>query len=122
MPGLKLGSGMEHLEGVEEAHYYVGQVQIELDTAEVADKLDPAQEQDNTDCEDEGTEDYPDFIHNDPEQVQSVDNTPGSLFKRVEIPCDDLLKKNTKIGFLSKRGSEHPCQVWKSMESFKKSI
>ena len=87
---------MEHLEGVEEARYYVEQVQKELDTATVGDKLDPAQEQDNADCEDEGTEDHPDFIHIDPGQVTSEENIPTSIYRRVEIPCDDVIKENTR--------------------------
>ena len=43
---------LEHLEGVEEARYYVEQAQKEIDLTEIEDKLDPALEQENTNCRD----------------------------------------------------------------------
>ena len=36
---------MEHLEGVEEARYYVEQAKKEIDLTEIAEKMDPALEQ-----------------------------------------------------------------------------
>ena len=57
---------MEHLEGVEEARYYVEQIKKELDLTEIAEKLDPAFEQDNADCDDEVETEHPDFCHIDP--------------------------------------------------------
>ena len=35
------GQVMEHLEGVEEARYYVEQVKKEIDLSEISNKLDP---------------------------------------------------------------------------------
>ena len=70
---------MEHLEGVEEARYYVEQVKKELETNETAEQLDPALEQDNADCEDELKEDQPDYEHIDPRQVITADQVPPSI-------------------------------------------
>ena len=66
---------MEHLEGVEEARYYVKQVQKELDLTEIANKLDPALEQANADCDEEVIVEHPDFLHIDPGQVCSEANS-----------------------------------------------
>ena len=60
---------MVHLEGVEEARYYVEQAQKEIDLTEISKNLDPALEQENADCEEEGLLEHPDFVHADPEEV-----------------------------------------------------
>ena len=60
---------MEHLEGVEEARYYVEQAKKELDLTEIAQTLDPTLEQENADCDDEETVEHPDFTHIDPGEV-----------------------------------------------------
>ena len=82
---------MEHLEGVEEARYYVEQVKKEVDTTETGKKLDPALEQDNANCEDEVTED-----HIDPGQVTREVEHPTSIYRRIEIPSDAVIKENTR--------------------------
>ena len=87
---------MEHLEGVEEARYYVEQVNKEIDLTKIGDKLDPELEQDNADCEEEADEDHPDFLHIDPGQVVKEADMPASIYRRIELPSDDTMKENTR--------------------------
>ena len=90
---------MEHLEGVEEARYYVEQVKKELDLTETAKKLDPTLEQDNADCDEEVEAEHPDFIHIDPGQITTEKNTaptPAVIYRRVEVPTDSILKERTR--------------------------
>ena len=88
---------MEHLEGVEEARYYVEQVKKEVDLTNTAVQLDPTLEQSNADCDDELETDHPEFTHIDPGQIVSDDKTmPQENFKRVIIPNDDELKARTR--------------------------
>ena len=88
---------MEHLEGVEEARYYVEQMKKEMETTETGIKLDPTLEQDNADCEDEVSEDHPDFLHIDPGNLPTEAKTSTKLYRRVEIPNDELLKEKTRL-------------------------
>ena len=87
---------MEHLEGVEEARYYVEQVNKEINLTEIGDKLDPELEQDNADCEEEADEDHPDFLHIDPGQVARETDLPTSIYRRIELPSEDTMKENTR--------------------------
>ena len=72
---------MEHLEGVEEARYYVEQIKKEIDTTETGNKLDSALEQENGDCEDEVTKEHPDFLHIDPGNLPSETKSSASIEK-----------------------------------------
>ena len=75
---------MKHLEGVEEARYYVEQAKKELDQTEVGKQMDPTLEQDNADCEAEEVEGHPDFIHIDPDQIEVADtSSPTSIYRRI---------------------------------------
>ena len=88
---------MEYLEGVEEARYYVEQVKKDIDLTETANKLDPAMEQENADCEEEDIDDHPDFLHIDPGQVVTDPETPSSsIFRRIVIPGVDELREKTR--------------------------
>ena len=90
---------MEHLEGVEEARYYVEQVKKELDLTETAKQLDPTLEQDNADCDDEVEAEHPDFLHINPGQITAETNTtpkPSVVYRRVEVPTDITLKERTR--------------------------
>ena len=88
---------MEHLEGVEEARYYVEQVRKELDLTKVAEKLDPALEQDNADCDDEAEAEHPEYSHIDPGQIVSEQAKPEAVkYRRVEIPSDSTLRERTR--------------------------
>ena len=74
---------MEHLEGVEEARYYVEQVKKEIDLSEISNKLDPELEQDNADCDEEVETEHPDFSHIDPGQITNEDkSTKTGLYRR----------------------------------------
>ena len=88
---------MEHLEGVEEARYYVEQVKKEIDLTEVGNALDPALEQNNADCDEEVELEHPEFTHRDPEQIPKEEETMAAgNYKRVEIPNLDELKRKTR--------------------------
>ena len=87
---------MKHLEGVEEARYYVEQVKKEIDLTEVGNQLDPALEQDNADCEEEVLSEHPDFLHIDPSQITSDEHVIAkSIYRKIDIPNDEELKDNT---------------------------
>ena len=88
---------MEHLEGVEEARYYVDQLKKELELTEISETLDPALEQENADCEEEGLVEHPDFEHADPDEVTTRETkTQTSIYRKIEIPNDSELKENTR--------------------------
>ena len=88
---------MEHLEGVEEARYYVEQVKKETDLTEIANTLDPMLEQHNADCDEELELEHPDFAHIDPENiVNEKDKAAAGNYKQIEIPDDDELKKRSR--------------------------
>ena len=88
---------MEHLEGVEEARYYVEQVKKELDLTEIAQTLDPTLEQQNADCDDEETVEHPDFTHIDPgEVIKEQEKAEAVKYRKVDIPSDDILKEKTR--------------------------
>ena len=65
---------MEHLEGVEEARYYVEQAKKELDLSEISKDLDSALEQENADCVEEGLVEHPELVHADPGQIVHAEN------------------------------------------------
>ena len=88
---------MEHLEGVEEARYYIEQVKKEIDLTNIANKLDPTLEQENADCDEEVLGEHPDFIHIDPGQMTADESgTTKGIYRQIEIPCDSELKENTR--------------------------
>ena len=90
---------MEHLEGVEEARYYVDQVKKELDLTDTAKQLDPTLEQDNADCDEEVEVEHPEFLHIDPGQITTEKNTTpkaAAIYRRVEVPTDIILKERTR--------------------------
>ena len=67
-----------------------------METTETGIKLHPTLEQDNADCEDEVSEDLPDFLHIDPGNLPTEAKTSTRLYRRVEIPNDSVLKENTR--------------------------
>ena len=82
---------MKHLEGVEEARYYVEQVKKEIDLTDVGNQLDPALEQANADCEEEVLSEHPDFLHVDPDQITSDEQVvTKSIYRKIDIPNDDM--------------------------------
>ena len=88
---------MENLEGVEEARYFIEQAKKQIDLSEIALQLDPALEQDKAECEEDGIEEHPDFVHYDPDQITIDENAPETnIYRRIEIPNDDELKEKTR--------------------------
>ena len=82
---------MDYLEGVEEARYYVEQVQKEIDLADIGNKMDPTLEQDNADCENEVMSEHPDFHHIDPEMVNTENIQKSTAYRTIEIPTEQEL-------------------------------
>ena len=88
---------MEHLEGVEEARYYVEQAKKELDLSEISQILDSALEQENADCVEEGLVEHPEFDHADPGQIIDKEtDKETSIYRKIDIPNDKELKENTR--------------------------
>ena len=87
---------MEHLEGVEEARYYVEQIQKEIDLAQIGTQLDPTMEQNNADCEEEVMLEHPDFHHIDPEQLDEERPHTSHIQATIEIPNDKDLREATR--------------------------
>ena len=98
---------MEYLQSVEEARIMVAEAEAEIDEfmSEVAAALDPQGEQENDECEFEGLEEHPDFLHLDPEVIEKETNqTASTPFIRIEVPPSDELYQ--KIASLDKFQSE----------------
>ena len=88
---------MEHLEGVEEARYYVEQVKKEIDLTDVAQTLDPTLEQSNAECNEEPEVEHPEFSHIDPGHIEAEqESKTAGNYKRIEIPNDVELKRRTR--------------------------
>ena len=77
------GQAMEHLEGVEEARYYVEQIQKEIDLTDVGIQLDAMAEQNNADCQGEIISQHPDYQHLDPEHVADERPTTASMYAKI---------------------------------------
>ena len=74
---------MEHLEGVEEARYYIEQVLKEIDLTDVGIQLDATVEQNNADCEEEIMSEHPDYQHVDPDQLENESPTPSTIYAKI---------------------------------------
>ena len=89
---------MEHLESVEEARYMVEQANKEIDMDQIGIQMDAAFEQDQVDCYHEGSIPHPEYIHLDTDGIEEkCENThEGSLFKKIDIPSLNELRKETR--------------------------
>ena len=91
---------MEFLEDIEEARYYVDQLKkdIEIDLKETAMMLDPAGEQENEDCEDEGDEDHEVYECFNPENLLENESSvhQQSFYRRVDLLDKNDLKAKTR--------------------------
>ena len=88
---------MEHLEGVEEARYHIEMLENELDLEETAKQLDPEGVQDDTECN-ELEEDNSEYEHLNPDDLMLRSEKPSSnaLYKKIEVPGDADLRRNTR--------------------------
>ena len=94
---LVRGQVMEHLEAVEEARYYVDEMVKELALEKTSIALDPANDQDNIECKDEGHENHPHYDHIDPDQLEIHDSLPViSLYKKIALLPILELQENTR--------------------------
>ena len=84
---------MEHLESVEDG---TEKAQEMLSTC-VGDTLDPAKEQEDDDCEEEGIHDYPEFMVKDPGEYNKIENVKkGNIYKIIELYSDDKIEEITR--------------------------
>ena len=88
---------MEHLEGVEEARYYLEQLESEMDLSEIGKDLDPEGEHENEYCEELEAEES-EYEHLDPDDImhRSEAKSSSGLYKRIEIPGDNELRDATR--------------------------
>jgi hypothetical protein len=64
---------------------------------EIANKLDPALEQANADCDEDVLVEHPDFLHIDPSQISTEEASKSNgIHKRIDIPNTVELKQNTR--------------------------
>ena len=91
---------MPYLEGVEEARFYVDEVQKKLDLEETAIEMDPQGCLDNAECEELGQEEHPDYEHCQPvagEFDQPEDSVPeASNYRTIEVLADKDLRQKTQ--------------------------
>ena len=91
---------MEHLESVEEARYNLQEAEKKLDLERIGMILDSTLHQDNAECQEEGLEEHPDYLHLDPQDMGMVDEENAqqaqSTYKAIEIPDGDVLRMATR--------------------------
>ena len=91
---------MEHLESVEEARYNLQEAEKRLDMERIGMILDSTLHQDNAECQEEGLEEHPDYVHLDPEDMGMIDEENAletkSTYKMIEIPSDNVLRTATR--------------------------
>ena len=91
---------MPYLDDVEEARYYVEEVQKKLDLEETGIAMDPQGCLDNAECEELGQEQHPDYEHCQPaagEFDQTEDSVPGaSTYRTIEVLSDKDLRQKTQ--------------------------
>ena len=69
----------------------------EVDLSDIGNQLDPALEQDNSDCDEEVMEEHPDFLHIDPDLISTENNViTKSIYKQINIPSDQELRNTTR--------------------------
>ena len=88
---------MEFLEGVQEARYHLEMLEDDANLSDVAKLLDPQGEKDNEEC-DELEVEISEFDHLNPDDlILRKDKLSSSgLYKKIEIPAYDELRKNTR--------------------------
>ena len=84
---------MEHLEDVEEARHFVAEANKKLDLQEIAEELDPVNEQENDDLEGDD-EQNPEYQHLDPGQEDEP--REASIYRRIELPDPKVLWETTR--------------------------
>ena len=91
---------MEHLESVEEARYNLLEAEKKKDMERIGMILDSTFHQDNAECQEEGLEEHPDYLHLDPEDMGMIDEDGGlqvqSTYRSIEIPSDNVLNQKSR--------------------------
>ena len=88
---------MEYLQGVEEARYHEEMLENEIDYSETARKLDPEGELENEESEELELEES-EYEHLNPDDLSlsSENQTSSGLYKRIKIPGDRDLRRETR--------------------------
>ena len=90
---------MEHLLDVEEARHYVEEATKKLDLTNTKVNLDAATEQDNAECQEEGEELHPDYLHLDTDNFDEINEDKGpiqNIYRTIELPDINTLKEKTR--------------------------
>ena len=92
---------MEYMEDIQEARYYVDQLQREMEVnlkEAAAVMLDPAGEQDNDDCEENGNDEHEDYQYCNPHDFTNNEdfNSERPAYRRVDIVDTKELKEKTR--------------------------
>ena len=90
---------MEHLHDVEEARHYVEEASKKLDLTKTRVNLDAATEQENAECQEEGEELHPDYLHLDTDNVDDIEENKGqiqNIYRTIELPDINTLKEKTR--------------------------
>ena len=91
---------MEHLESIEEARYYVDEANLNIDMERMGILMDPTAQQDNNECQDEGLEEHPEYLHIDPDDLQIQEDASMSAsrhgYRSFEISDENDLKKRSR--------------------------
>ena len=87
---------MEHLQGVEEARYFVEKSLAE--NKSVGDDLDAAGEQEEDDCDYEGLVEHPDFLHLDPDVLPKSEDVirVQKCYRQIEVDELSILCEKTR--------------------------
>jgi hypothetical protein len=90
---------MEHLHDVEEARHYVEEASKKLDLTKIGLNLDAATEQANAECQEEGEELHPDYLHLDTDNIEDMEENKGpiqNIYRTIELPDINTLKEKTR--------------------------
>ena len=111
---------MEHLESTDEARLFVDEA---LKLEDIANKMDPAGEQEKEDCEVEGQILHPDFHHLNPEDldIQVEKTTKERFFKPIDLDETKVLWKKTRsLDFYQRKVVEKGIRMARSIVKSRK--
>ena len=88
---------MEYLEGVNEARYHLEMVQNDQNFTDISKALDPQGEKENQEC-DEIEVEVSEYDHLNPDDLLMRKDklSTSGLYKKIEIPSNDELRRNTR--------------------------
>ena len=87
---------MPHLEGIEEARYYVEQMKEDVDIEVTGAEFDAMGEQENAECADIPEQEHPNYEQLDPGELRE-DEPANNVYRNIEIPTDTVLREKTQM-------------------------